>query len=58
VIAGESGRYWLAERNRWQQGVELTQPDFRVLLEKMRGPAAVNPYRLPAGQRVQEEHDV
>ena len=58
VIAGESGRYWLAERNRWHQGVELTQPDFRVLLEKMRGPAAVNPYRQPAGQWVQEEHDV
>ena len=58
VIAGESGRYWLAERSRWQQGVELTPPDFRILLERMRGPAAVDPYRQPAGQWVQEEKDV
>jgi hypothetical protein len=32
VIAGESGRFWLAERNRWQQGVELAPDDFKTLL--------------------------
>lgn len=32
VIAGESGRFWLAERNRWQQGVELMPDDFETLL--------------------------
>jgi hypothetical protein len=32
VIAGESGRYWLAERHRWQQGIELTPEDFETLL--------------------------
>lgn len=33
VVAGEKGRYWLAERNRWKEGVELTPDDFEVLLE-------------------------
>lgn len=32
VIAGEAGRFWLAERNRWQQGVELMPDDFATLL--------------------------
>ncbi|MDX1662205.1 MAG: hypothetical protein R3272_00325 [Candidatus Promineifilaceae bacterium] len=33
VIAGPSGRYWLAERNRWQEGVELAPDDFEILLQ-------------------------
>jgi hypothetical protein len=36
VIAGESGRYWLAERNRWQQGVELTPNDLETLLQALK----------------------
>jgi hypothetical protein len=32
VIAGKNGRYWLAERERWQYGIELTPPDFGKLL--------------------------
>lgn len=36
VIAGESGRYWLVERHRWQQGVELTPGDFELLLAALR----------------------
>jgi hypothetical protein len=31
LLAGPSGRYWLAERNRWQEGVELTPDDFTTL---------------------------
>lgn len=33
VIAGKEGRYWLAERNRWNEGVELTQEDFELFLQ-------------------------
>jgi hypothetical protein len=33
VIAGKEGRYWLAERNRWYDGVELMAGDFVRLLE-------------------------
>lgn len=36
VIAGEAGRFWLAERNRWQQGVELLPGDFETLLAAVR----------------------
>lgn len=32
VIAGSDGRYWLAERERWQHGIELTHQDFHKLL--------------------------
>lgn len=32
VIAGQDGRYWLAERERWQHGIELTSNDFGQLL--------------------------
>lgn len=32
IISGADGREWLAERNRWQEGVELTRHDFRKLL--------------------------
>jgi hypothetical protein len=31
LLAGPSGRYWLAERNRWQEGVELNPDDFTTL---------------------------
>lgn len=33
VVAGDQGRYWLAERNRWKEGVELTPDDFEILLK-------------------------
>ncbi|MDT8306266.1 MAG: hypothetical protein RRC07_10040 [Anaerolineae bacterium] len=36
VIASESGRTWLAERHRWQQGVELVPDDFELLLAALR----------------------
>lgn len=36
LIAGEAGRFWLAERNRWQQGVELLPDDFDTLLATVR----------------------
>lgn len=36
VIAGKQGRHWLAERNRWRDGVEMTQDDFEQFLEMMR----------------------
>lgn len=32
IVAGDQGRYWLAERNRWQDGVELMPDDFESLL--------------------------
>lgn len=31
LLASSDGRYWLAERNRWQEGVELTPDDFAAL---------------------------
>ena len=36
VIAGRHGRFWLGERNRWREGVELTQDDFEQLLNLTR----------------------
>lgn len=39
VIAGEQGRYWLAERNRWRFGVELTENDFEQFLGLIRSNA-------------------
>ena len=36
VVAGKQGRFWLAERNRWREGVELTHQDFRELLKLVR----------------------
>lgn len=35
VVAGEQGRYWLAERHRWQEGVEMTPDDFHLLLQQL-----------------------
>jgi hypothetical protein len=32
LLHSKDGRYWLAERRRWEQGVELTQEDFETLL--------------------------
>lgn len=36
VIAGPKGQFWLAERNRWRFGVELTEDDFEELLNLVR----------------------
>lgn len=35
IIAGKDGRHWLAERERWRSGLELTPQDFRSLLEEI-----------------------
>lgn len=32
VLAGKEGAYWAAERQRWQEGVELTPADFATLM--------------------------
>lgn len=32
IIAGPDGRYWIAERRRWEEGLELTEEDFTALL--------------------------
>ena len=33
VIRSASGRYWLAERRRWQDGLELSPDDFETLIQ-------------------------
>jgi len=33
VLHSKDGRYWLAERRRWEYGVELTPDDFTTLME-------------------------
>jgi len=35
VIAGRQGRFWLAERNRWRDGVEMSQEDFEQFLSML-----------------------
>lgn len=32
LLHSKDGRYWLAERRRWEQGIELTPQDFETLL--------------------------
>jgi hypothetical protein len=32
LLHSKEGRYWLAERRRWEQGIELTIQDFETLL--------------------------
>ena len=33
MLTGKDGRYWLAERNRWDSGLELTQEDFATFMQ-------------------------
>lgn len=33
LITGDNGRYWLAEKRRWEEGLELTFEDFVVLVQ-------------------------
>ncbi len=33
VLHSKDGRYWLAERRRWEQGVELTPVDFTTFMD-------------------------
>ena len=33
MLAGPDGRYWIAERRRWEEGLELTADDFTTLME-------------------------
>jgi hypothetical protein len=35
LLAGPDGRYWIAERRRWQEGLELTAADFTALLKQI-----------------------
>jgi hypothetical protein len=44
VLAGKDGLYWLAERNRWQDGLELTPADFEKLL------GLINPHHVTRSQ--------
>ncbi len=32
MLRGKDGRYWLAERNRWLDGLELTHEDFAIFM--------------------------
>lgn len=32
VLHGPDGRYWLAERRRWERGIELAPEDYRIFL--------------------------
>jgi hypothetical protein len=35
MLTGKEGPYWLAERRRWQEGMELTQQDFELFLHRV-----------------------
>jgi hypothetical protein len=35
MLTGKEGPYWLAERRRWHEGLELTAQDFKFFLEKV-----------------------
>lgn len=36
VLAGKDGTYWLAERRRWSEGVELTPEDFTTFMHYLK----------------------
>lgn len=33
ILTGSDGRYWLAERHRWNEGFELTPHDFAIFMD-------------------------
>lgn len=35
MLAGPDGRYWIAERRRWEEGLELTGENFETLMEEI-----------------------
>ncbi|MCB9418837.1 MAG: hypothetical protein H6667_03475 [Ardenticatenaceae bacterium] len=35
VLSNSDGRYWLAERHRWDEGFELTPHDFAIFMNKV-----------------------
>ena len=39
ILAGKDGQYWLAERRRWSDGLELTAADFAAFVETRRRPS-------------------
>ena len=52
VLHSKDGRYWLAERRRWEHGVELTADDFATLMDFTRaarrpGAAAASSEAIP-----------
>jgi hypothetical protein len=36
-LAGPDGRYWIAERRRWEEGLELTPGDYAALMDYLAG---------------------
>ena len=32
MLTGRNGRYWMAERRRWEEGLELEQKDFSAYI--------------------------
>lgn len=36
LIVSDEGKYWLAERHRWEEGIELTPKDFQAFVEHVR----------------------
>ena len=36
ILTGKDGRFWLAERRRWQRGVELTAVDFETFMQTVK----------------------
>lgn len=39
ILTGKNGRYWLAERRRWQNGVELIAADFETFMQAVKDKA-------------------
>lgn len=48
LLHSKDGRYWLAERRRWEQGIELTAEDFALLMASAQTAAAAQQAN-PAG---------
>ena len=42
LLHAKDGRYWLAERRRWEVGIELTPQDFVTVMTDTRRAAAAN----------------
>ncbi len=36
LLRGKDGRFWLAERHRWTEGLELTAKDFKIYIDYLR----------------------
>lgn len=57
LLQTKEARYWLAERRRWEYGIELTPEDFATLLEYAgRGASASGPPTTEATSAQEESH--